>query len=225
LFSLSAINPKVHYDTPDPSFKDLRPSGVPGLESTTLAFTPAMQKRLNRRVQAMVERSLFYFPELRGKTITVGYTRKHLGSATVISRSGVATRLVIRLRVRRVTYQTIGHELTHLVQALAHGDRSTAAFAGHPELPSGEKQCDIWTLARHDIFCDDAPTYLRLPRFVRESWPGYAQSVRALCMAAVEKRKTHRHYIRWLEAELANLAEMPLRQRRATQQLELPFAE
>jgi hypothetical protein len=44
-------------------------------------------------------------------------------------------------------------------------------------------------------------------------------------MAAVEKRKTHRHYIRWLEAELENLAEMPLEQRRATQQLELPLAE
>jgi hypothetical protein len=28
--------------------------------------------------------------------------------------------------VRKVTYQTIGHELTHLIQGLAHGD---------PELP------------------------------------------------------------------------------------------
>ena len=32
--------------------------------------------------------------------------------------------MIIRLKVRKVTYQTIGHELTHLIQGLAHGDRS-----------------------------------------------------------------------------------------------------
>jgi hypothetical protein len=213
----------VHYDIPGPSFKDLRPAAIAELEGTVVAFTPGMEKRLTQRLQTMIARSLAHFPELRGKTITVGYTRKHLGSATVISRSGVVTRLVIRLRARRVCYQTIGHELTHLIQGLARGDRSSAGSSLHAKLPSGEKQCDIWTLARHEIFCDDAPTYLRLPPFVRESWSRYAQSVHALCMAAVEKRKTHRRYIRWLEAELRNLPKMP-RQHTSAQQLELPFA-
>ena len=86
-----------------------------------LAFTPLMKKRLTRRASEMIERSLRYFPELHGKTITVGLTRKHLGSASISYRAGAISRLVIRLRVRKVSYQTIGHELTHLVQGLAHG--------------------------------------------------------------------------------------------------------
>ncbi|MBI2181605.1 MAG: hypothetical protein HYU31_12420, partial [Deltaproteobacteria bacterium] len=49
-----------------------------------LRLTPLLQKRLTRRAQAMIESSLAYFPELDGKSITVGYTRKHLGSATVV---------------------------------------------------------------------------------------------------------------------------------------------
>jgi hypothetical protein len=212
----------VHYDTPDPSFKDL-PAAPPQGSGVALAWTPLLKKRLTRRAQAMIDRSLLRFPELRGKTITVGYTRKHLGSATVISRAGVIARLVIRLKVRRVTYQTIGHELTHLIQGLAHGDRSMNRLAEHQRVPSGEKQCDIWTLARDEIFCDDAPTYLRLPRVIRQSWPTYAETVRALCIAAIEKRKSQRLYIRWLEAELRKLAHRPRPPGPASRQLELPF--
>jgi len=89
-----------------------------------ISFTPPMKQRVTRRILAMLQRSLDYFPELRDQSITVGYTRKHLGSATVIYRKGALSQLIIRLRVRKVAYQTIGHELTHLIQALAYGDRS-----------------------------------------------------------------------------------------------------
>jgi hypothetical protein len=181
-----------------------------------------MRKRLTRRAQEMIESSLAHFPELKGQLITVGYTRKHLGSATVTYRKGIISGLAIRLKVRKLTYQTIGHELTHLLQGLAHAERSRARSADPAKIPSGEKQCDIWTLARHELFCDDAPTYLRLPRVMRESWPAYAAAVRALCIRAIDKRKSHRRYIHWLEAELRTLAKTPLR---ATphQQLELPL--
>jgi hypothetical protein len=173
----------------------------------------------------MIEGSLAHFPELNGQIITVGYTRKHLGSATVTYRKGVVSRLAIRLKVRKLTYQTIGHELTHLLQGLAHGERSRARFADPAKIPSGEKQCDIWTLARHELFCDDAPTYLRVPRPVRESWPAYAAAVRALCLQAIDKRKTHRRYIQWLEAEIRALAKTPFRETSPHQQLELPLPD
>ena len=83
-----------------------------------------MKQRLTHRTLAMLQRSLSYFPELRDQNIIVGYTRKHLGSATVLYRQGVLLKLIIRLRVRKFTYQTIGHELTHLLQALAYGEGS-----------------------------------------------------------------------------------------------------
>jgi len=187
-----------------------------------LRLTPLLRKRLTPRAQAMIESSLAYFPELDGKSITVGYTRKHLGSATVVYRKGIISQLVIRLKIRKLSYQTIGHELTHLVQGLAGGDRRSASPVRGAHIPSGEKQCDIWTLARDKIFCDDAPTYIRMPRVIRERWPAYAEAVRDLCIAAIEKRKSHRLYIRWLEAEIRRLPQRP-REEISPAQLELPF--
>jgi len=183
-----------------------------------------MKKRLTRRAQEMIERTLPCFPELVGKTITVGYTRKHLGSATIIYDRGAVSRLIIRLKVRKLTYQTIGHELTHLVQGLSRGDRRTRSSLDAKHIPSGEKQCDIWTLARDPLFCDDPPTYLRLPRAMRERWTDYAKEVRELCIVAIEKRNEFRLYIRWLEAEIRELAKTPPPEKAEPKQLILPFA-
>jgi hypothetical protein len=182
-----------------------------------------MKQRLTRRAHDMLERSLQLFPELANTMITVGYTRKHLGSATVAYRKGVILRLIIRLKVRKVTYQTIGHELTHLIQGLAHGDRARSRATDPAKVPSGETQCDIWTLARDPLFCDDAPTYIKMPRRIRDHWPDYANQVRALCLAAIEKRPTRRFYIRWLEDELRKLAKKPHSEKRLAHQLSLPF--
>jgi len=179
-----------------------------------------MKQRLTRRALQMIQRSLSYFPELQDSTITIGYTRKHLGSATVIYRKGVILRLIIRLKVRKLTYQTIGHELTHLIQGLAHGARATDPA----KIPAGETQCDIWTLARDPLFCDDPPTYIKMPRSMRERWPDYADAVRKLCIDAIEKRHTQRQYIRWLEAEIRQLVKTVKPQKLAgPAQLALPF--
>jgi len=188
-----------------------------------IRLTPLMRQRLTRRALGMITRSLRYFPELKDTAITVGYTRKHLGSATVIFRKGAILRMIIRLKVGKVTYQTIGHELTHLIQGLAHGDRSKPAAMDFERIPSGETQCDIWTLARHRLFCDDAPTYVRMPRLIRENWQNYAASVRELCIAAIEKRHSHRQYIRWLETEIGKLAKAPRKAKPMSAQLTLPF--
>ncbi|HEU4340753.1 MAG TPA: hypothetical protein VFU31_04215 [Candidatus Binatia bacterium] len=184
-----------------------------------LALTPLMKKRLTRRARAMIERSLICFPELAGKTITIGYTRAHLGSASLIYDAASRPRLIIRLKIHKLTYQTIGHELTHLVQGLARGDRRARSTISGENIPSGEKQCDIWTLARDDLFCDDPPTYLRLPRQLREQWQSYAESVRALCIAAISKRSTHRRYIQWLETQIRALSITQPEKKREQEQL------
>ena len=212
--------PTKHYDTADLPFKFIppRPRRI-----MPIRLTPLMRRRFTRRAQEMLERSLALFPELKDTTITVGYTRKHLGSATVIYRKGIIARLIIRLKVRRLSYQTIGHELTHLIQGLAHGDRSTRRSADPARMPAGEQQCDIWTLARDPLFCDDPPTYIKMPRTIREHWQDYAGEVRDLCIAAIEKRHTHRLYIRWLEDELRKLAKKPRPVTQRAAQLLLPF--
>jgi hypothetical protein len=185
------------------------------------SFTPRMKKRLSKRVIDMLQNALRCFPELKGRKITVGYTSAHLGSALVPLRPEAAAKLTIRLKVKTLTYNTIGHELTHLLQGLSK--IHFKAGAAVETIPYGEKQCDIWTLARSNLFCDDAPTYIRLPRAVRENWPSYSKSVRRLCIAALEKRKTHRLYMKWLESRIKALAKRPRGSPKAGEQIPLPF--
>ena len=183
----------------------------------SVVFTAHMKRRLTRRALVMLELALRQFPELDGKGITIGHTKVHLGSAVMPRYPTPESKLTIRLKVRKLTYNTIGHELTHLLQGLSRQSALTT------RIPAGEKQCDVWTIARSGLFCDDAPGYLRLPRVVREKWPEYALSVRSLCIAAIEKRRTYRLYLRWLEAEIKQLARRPLKKARDATQLSLPI--
>ncbi len=188
-------------------------------------FTPLMKKQLTRRALRMLDLSIGRFPELQGKAMTVGHTRSNLGSAIVPREIGPQTRWMIRLKVKGLSYNTIGHELTHLTQGLAQIPRSERHKGARTRIPGGEKQCDIWTLARSPLFCDEAPGYLKLPRRIRENWPPYAKRVRALCSAAIRKRGKIRLYIRWLEEEFKKLAREPLKERPAEAQRSLPFGK
>lgn len=176
-----------------------------------------MKKRLNRRTHVMLQSSLRLFPELQGKTITVGYTKAHLGSALIPL--NMDAELTIRLKVRQLSYNTIGHELMHLVQGLSHLDDPAVS----ERIPSGEKPCDIWTLARSELFCDEAPTYLKLPPPIRAHWPRYARAVRALCVAAIAKRATYRLYINWLETQIHKLTQQNLESMKPGEQMQLAF--
>jgi hypothetical protein len=163
------------------------------------------------------------FPELKGKPITVGYTSANLGIAIVAQEKDSPPIFAIRIGVRNITYNTIGHELMHLVQGSPEPHPKKTRLQRAQRIPSGEKQCDIWTLARSPLFCDDAPTYLKLPKKIRLNWNAYAAAVRRLCIAAIEKRKSYRLYIRWLEAELKKLAIAPEPTSGGNRQLALPF--
>lgn len=136
-----------------------------------------------------IRRSLDEFPELSEHAIRIGLNRsKHLhGSADIES---MTIRLNPRLR-GGVTYGTIGHELTHLLQKPGLG-----------LVPNGEEQCDIWTLARSDLFLDDAPCYLCSDLWTKKIWPAHASTIRSLCRQAIEVRKTNRRYKMWLEREI-----------------------
>ena len=148
-----------------------------------------MQKAMKPEIMRRIEKSLQEFPELHGFTITIG-----LNWSAGLHGSAVAREMKIRLNPRRregVTYFTIGHELTHLLQKPGLG-----------LVPYGEEQCDIWTLARSNLFLDDHPTYLCAHLWGKGNWPGYAATVVDLCAQAIEVRKTNRRYKAWLEERI-----------------------
>jgi hypothetical protein len=59
---------------------------------------------------------------------------------------------------------------------------------------------------------------------MRERWLDYAEPVRRLCIAAIERRITQRLYIQWLETEVGKLIKAAPR-RQIPAQLILPFAD
>jgi hypothetical protein len=153
----------------------------------TIRFTKTLLPVLTTDLKQRLERSLAEFPELADETITVGRTRAAEGTAE-------AEHMRIRLRVGRrrpVSCFTIGHELTHLLQN-----------GGLGVVPGGEVQCDVWTLARSELFLDDPPSYLCRRLWSRVSWPDYAHDVRKFCLEAIERRRTERQYVVWLKGQI-----------------------
>ena len=153
-----------------------------------LVLTAPMAAVATPELVARLERALALFPELGNERVTVGVT----ASRTLDGLAYPSERL-IRLnpyRRKQVPYFTIGHELTHLVQP-----------PGLALIPSGEVQCDIWTLARDSLFLDEKPCYLELDCDGRK-WRRHAHAVRELCQRAIEIRQSNRRYIVWLRAQL-----------------------
>lgn len=150
-----------------------------------------MQREMTAGLMFRIERSLQEFPELSNQTITIGVNR-----SAALHGSAEARNMTIRLNPRLkggVAYGTIGHELTHLLQRPGLGI-----------VPYGEEQCDIWTLARSDLFLDDHPFYLCSHLWKKKNWPAHANAVRSLCVEAIKVRQTNRQYKVWLEQAIGN---------------------
>jgi hypothetical protein len=144
-----------------------------------------------------------FYPELEGITIHVGRAMRRdvLGWGSLDpERPG------IWIRPRRLAYFTIAHEMMHLLQA-------------RTLVPTGERACDLWALARSPLVIDSLPGYLRLPRGLRarrELEPSLASLLHRLAREAIARRAAgDRRYLAGFERELARAIEVgPLRRRR-----------
>lgn len=136
-----------------------------------------------------------YFPELEGETVTVGLTRAASGMA-------VPGGTRIWLNPSRLTYHTISHELIHLLQRRDHG------------IPSGEKACDVFSLARHWTLNDDRPSYIRIPIELLDGRGKLSDANARLVFAVAREAVAHRArgmrtYISFFECELERRCDTP----------------
>lgn len=176
--------------TSKPTLASDRYVAITGMVELMAGFvlTRAMGAVATPELIVRLERSVALFPELADSPVTVGVT-----NARGLDGLAYPQERLIRLKLHRhkpVTHFTIGHELTHLVQTPGLG-----------LIPSGEVQCDIWTLARHPLFLDEKPCYLTVNCDGR-AWHRHAHAVRRLCQLAVTERQHNRRYIVWLRAQL-----------------------
>ena len=142
------------------------------------------------RILEYLEFARRFFPELEGVNIRVGLAQKRgvLGWGSLDpERPGVW------VRPRQLQLFTIAHEYTHLLQARGL-------------VPRGERQCDLWALARSPLLIDSPPNYLKLPRALRRGRPTNDQA-HALCTAAREaiaaREAGDRRYLARFEERLA----------------------
>ena len=156
-----------------------------------LTLTPKLRDEVERRVRRVHP----YFPEIRRK-MKIGLTRSYDGLAFQSDDGVVKLMLDVRKArngdYRSPTFWTIAHELMHLAQF------------NSPNIPAGERACDLHTLARlPPKYIDEAPSYLIIDRRVRSNWnQDYATAAHELARKALRKRADGvRTYILWWERE------------------------
>ena len=161
-----------------------------------IELTAPMQKVMTPELMQRIERTLDEFPELQPYTLRIGLVMHSNVHGNADSRN-----MLIRLNTRArsgMSYFTIAHELTHLLQKPGLGT-----------VPDGEIQCDIYALARSSLFTDDMPTYLPGLSCNKRDWTQHAAAVRNLCIGAIDVRKVRRTYIAWLIKAIDEYFEFP----------------
>ena len=175
----------------------------PDEETTIIRYTNRIKKdRYFSDLNFRMREALSVFPELKGKTITVGLEQdkdnKDEGFSIATANSK-KYKLNINLFItmqHKALLNTIGWGLTHMVQV-------------QEGKPNNEKHTDISLLARSPIFRDSRPANLKLPEKIEQDWITYKDQVGELCVKALEvraKRKKDSHYITWLEKKIRKLA-------------------
>jgi hypothetical protein len=147
------------------------------------------QSRFLRRL----DEARSFFPELEGETVKVGITINADGKADLRGRA-------VYFRSRNVSYYVLGHELTHLLQEIQG-------------LPKSERSCDIFTLARTVLFCDESPNYVKVPKemvdengFILDHYREFVHKTAR--SASALRRAGKRFYISWFERTLKAALEL-----------------
>jgi len=162
----------------DPEFTFTKPM----MESASVDFIT--------NIQSMTTECLNEFPELNPKEIKFSYTKNFACAMTLKATEG---RFNIGYNPKYpLFYHVLGHELMHFAQEFG-------------DVPHGEKSCDVYTLARSELFTDRPPGYLPIPSAIIDNWPYYAIDIRNLCIQAIEVRKTNKQYIKWVTKEIQKL--------------------
>ena len=110
-----------------------------------------VRSRHHKRIVERLERARPHFPELDGLAIRVGLVKKRgiLGWGSLDPEQPG-----IWVRPLRLDLFTLAHEFTHLLQA-------------RTLVPSGERACDLYALARAPELIDHMPSYLIIPDMLR----------------------------------------------------------
>ena len=154
----------------------------PLLKASTIEYRTELESKFRQ--------SISLFPELNPKTVKFGLRNTCVASANTYQFKDNRDFMLFGVNpVDPLKFYTMGHEITHFLQAIS-------------DIPAGEKQCDVWTIARDELFLDKPPRYIDIPTVIRKDWDSYKDEIRSLVIEAIEMRKSERCYIFWLEGKI-----------------------
>jgi hypothetical protein len=169
---------------------------IPQAKAPRVVASAVLRKhRLRNDVLRRVDYVRRFFPELEGETITVGLTRAASGMA-------VPGGSRIWLNPSRLSHHTIAHELIHLLQLRNLG------------IPSGERACDVFSLARHWTLNDDRPSYIRVPLSLLDGSSTVSEAAARMLFdvardALTRRAAGHRRYLAYFETEVERRSPAP----------------
>jgi len=179
--------------------KQLEFSFLNGDNGTPPGFILTRPLARHRSCRALLEKLRYtrrFFPELQGKSIKVGITHSASGLA-------VPGGIEVWFNPLHLSYHTIAHEFIHVLQ-------------GSDGIPTGERSCDVFAMARHWTLNDALPTYVRIPKSFHDPAgrmsETHARILFEVASGALERRRRGlRNYIAFFENELIRLdGESPL---------------
>ena len=153
-------------------------------------FTKYVDQDLKEKWTQKIAKILQYFPELQNDKFKIGKTETAAGVYCQTTKNKPYEYIRLSKNVNNIT---IAHEFTHILQQ-------------RKNIPKGEKQCDIWTLARTHKYLDQPPNYLKIPNTIKKEWNKNKKDIHQLAKKSINKRKKGtRNYIKWLEKNLKKL--------------------
>jgi hypothetical protein len=152
-----------------------------------------LKKKGQSRFLERLDEARIYFPELDDICVKVGITINADGKADMQGKG-------VFFRSRNVSFYVMGHELMHLLQEIQG-------------LPKSERSCDIFTMARTVLFCDESPNYVNVPKEMIDDngyiLGQYKEFVHKTAKSASALRKAgKRFYISWFESTLQTALEI-----------------
>jgi len=154
-------------------------------------FTKHFPREHRNGIMEKMRMVVEHFPEYWERTIIVGLE----GDMTLYGGHFVSIddhEIRIRL-VKDADLWLIAHELTHGIQYISN-------------IPTGEKSCDLYCLARCYDYATHAPTYLDFPEEVRDNWYDWIEVAHFIAKDAIERRdKGLRNYIKFFEDKLTEM--------------------
>jgi hypothetical protein len=179
-------------DAPQLSFGFADPKARP-----TGLFIATRALRTHRSCNLVIERARYvrrFFPEFGELPIRVGLTRAASGMAVPGGNE-------VWFNPNLLSYHTITHEFVHLLQG-KHG------------IPTGERSCDLFSLARHWTLNDTAPYYVRIPTAAVDGRgrvrPVWGRLLYDTALEAIELRLAgRRNYISHFEKKLRHMVKNP----------------